>query len=100
MTEPDDMTQRLDIPADVELEAPFSEEAVTPVHRICPDCTRDQAVLDNDVMYPEEAVEAWKLITCRGTADWRLWRWCFVHGEVTRPRDGVRTSFDRRKARR
>ena len=79
---------------DVELE--FTEEP-TPVRRVCPDCTREQTVLDNDVEAPGEPNEAWRMLTCRGTADWRLWRWCRVLGEVTRPAVGRRLSHERRK---
>ena len=88
------------IPLDCEIEAPFAGDEVTPVRRVCPDCTSEQAVVENNVEPPDSANEAWGLVRCLGTADWRIFRWCFVLGEVTRPRDGIRTSFDRRKARR
>lgn len=75
-------------------------EEVTPVVRVCPDCTGESMVLDNDVPAPEAPNQAWAMLSCRGTADWRLWRWCRVLGEVTRPDAGKRLYHERRKVKR
>ncbi len=86
-----------DLPPDVELEAPFSEQELTPTVRVCPDCTAEQTILDDRIGAPLTPVEAWRLMTCRGTRNRDLWRWCRKFGEVTRPRAGTVTSFDRRR---
>jgi len=74
----------------------FQEEP-TPVRRVCPDCAAEQTVLDNDVQPPANPVEAWRMMTCRGTADVRKWRWCRRLGEMAMPSQGLRVRFDRRK---
>lgn len=82
------------MPDDVVMEF---EEQPTPVHRVCLDCAGESKVLDDDVQPPASPVEAWALMTCRGTADTTLWRWCSTQGEMTMPAQGLRVSFDRRK---
>lgn len=79
---------------DVEME--FREEP-TPVRRVCLDCAGDSIVLDDDVQPPATPVEAWAMMTCRGTADTTKWRWCRKLGQMAMPSQGLRVSFDRRK---
>ena len=82
---------------DVEMTAEWDGEALTPVARVCPDCAEEQIVIGNDTPAPREPAEAWALKRCCGTKDMRLWRWCWKLAEVTEPKIGRRTSFDRRR---
>ncbi len=74
----------------------FADEP-TPVVRVCLDCAGESQVLDDDVQPPATPNEAWSMMTCRGTADTTLWRWCRKLGEMAMPAQGLRVSFDRRK---
>lgn len=75
-------------------------EEVTPVVRVCLDCAGESMVLDNDIQPPAKPSEAWAMLSCRGTADLTLWRWCFRLGEMAMPSQGLRVKFDRRKGKR
>ncbi len=82
---------------DVDIDMEF-EECPTPVVRRCQDCAREAIVLDDSVQPPASPNEAWALMSCRGTANQQLWRWCRVLGEMAMPSQGIRVSF--RKPRR
>jgi hypothetical protein len=96
----------LHIPPDHELEAEFAGDEVTPVVRVCQDCTGESIVLDNDVQPPALASEAFRNRRCRGTADDDIWRLCMSEerddpygpGLMTMPgQEGMRVLFDRRR---
>lgn len=100
MTAPDDKTERVDIPLDVELEAEFSADEVTPVaSRGCSDCGGAFLPLDNETPPPGSYAEAWRPpVICRGTIDPQFHRWCKVTGTLTMPnRMEARFFPDRRK---
>jgi hypothetical protein len=73
---------------------------VTPVARVCPDCTAEQIVVGNFVPPPDSVGSAWGIARCCGTVNQGLWRWCWTQGDVTEPALGRRTSYDRRKVKR
>jgi hypothetical protein len=87
------------IPRDVELEAPFSSEEVTPQVRVCPDCTDDQVDAGDGTRMPESYGEACAVVRCWGTTDPDGPRWCRTHFTATWKREGKRVSFDKRKGR-
>ena len=90
----------MDIPADVELEAPFSADEVTPVAaRSCTDCGGMFLPLDNEAPPPGSYAEAWRPpVICRGTIGPQIHRWCKVTGTLTMPnRMEARFFPDRRK---
>jgi len=99
----DDRTERVDIPPDVELEAPFSDDELTPTAaRSCTDCAGVFLPLDNETAPPGSYAEAWRPpVICRGTIDPQIHRWCKVTGTLTMPnRMEVRFFPDRRKGER
>lgn len=105
-TAPEEILDGDDIPADVELEAPFASDEVTPVVRVCPDCIGEALVLDNDVQPPALPSEAFRDRRCRGTRDTKKWRVCMSErrddpygpGLMTLPsQEGMRVLFDRRR---
>jgi hypothetical protein len=81
-------------------DAEWGRDEVTPIVRICPDCIGEQIVLANFVPVPANEREAWAIQRCCGTKDQLIWHWCFKFGEVTEPSRGIRTCYDRRKAKR
>lgn len=86
------------MPRDVELEAPFAAEEVTPRVRVCPDCTDDQVDAgDGGTRLPETYGEACAVVRCWGTTDPMGPRWCRAKFTATWPREGKRVSFDQRK---
>lgn len=95
-----DQEEVLELPADVELEAPFSEGEVTPQIRVCPDCGDDQVDAGEGVRLPESYGEACAVLRCWGATDPDGPRWCRTTFAATVPREGKRTSFDRRKGKR
>lgn len=94
-----DEEEVLHLPPDVELEAPFAAEEVTPRVRACPDCGDDQVDAGEGTRLPETAAEASAIVRCWGATDVEGPRWCRLTFTATVPRDGKRTSFDRRRAR-
>jgi len=84
------------MPRDRELEAPFSEEEVTPRARVCPDCGHGQVDTGEYLRLPEDYGEATVIVRCCGTADPQGPRWCRTTFIATWPREGRRVSFDKR----
>ena len=78
----------------------WGADSLTPVSRICPDCTGEQIVIGNFVPAPDSIGSAWGIARCCGTVNQGLWRWCVISGDVTEPALGKRTSWDRRKSKR
>lgn len=87
------------MPRDVELEAPFAADEVTPLVRVCPDCGADQVDAGDGTRLPEDVGEASALVRCWGATDAEGPRWCRSMFTATVPREGKRISFDRRLAR-
>lgn len=101
MSRDTDEEEVLDLPPDLELEAPFSASEITPTAFVCPDCGGDAVQLDDDIQPPALPSEAWRFPTCRGTRDASKWRWCREIGELTLPsQEGMRVLMERRKVKR
>jgi len=87
----------LHLPPDVELEAPFAADEVTPLVRVCPDCGDDQVDAGEGLRLPENYGEACAIVRCWGTTDPEGARWCRTTFTATWPREQKRTSFDKRR---
>lgn len=87
----------LHLPPDVELEAPFDEEPVTPVSPRCPDCGDDQVRSPDALGIPQSYGEACAIVRCWGTGDPDAVRWCRTTFTATWPKEGKRVSYDKRR---
>lgn len=79
----------------VTLDAEWSGDAVTPVVRVCPDCTDDQIIVPGFTP-PRDIGEAYAIVRCCGTPDQSVARWCVTFYASTYPSARKRVSFDRR----
>lgn len=82
------------IPRDIDIEAPFSAEEVTPRVLVCPDCGHDQVDTGEHLRLPEDYAEGTVIVRCCGTTDPQGPRWCRTTFTATWPRKGKRISFD------
>ncbi len=89
----------LHLPPDVEMEASFSAEELTPRVRVCPDCGFDQVDAGAGLRLPNDIGEAMAIVRCWGSTDPEGPRWCRTSFTATDPGKGEKRSFDRRKAR-